>query len=334
MKNKFWIALPVFLAAMIFLLSYTEKSILAPSPLKAASPVIQHIESQYKMTDGLIVSYAQTNTQKLSESVGLYMDYLLLTKDRERFYSLFQALQQELTVREGDYIFIKWEKGADVHVNALIDDLRIFEALQKASHLFHYPPYEAFAKQLIHGEQKYGMRESLPVDFFDFKTKRQADTLHLSYYKVLAMQNAHFKREAFAPLEHVKAEPFFPEVYRNGAYETSGNEVNMIDQLLIAISYTELLEKKENHFDRFLKQELQTKDQIYARYNRKTEVNMGENESTAVYALLVQYFELTKQTENKNWVLGKLKQMNTQNAQETHFFDYIHKELILTRERL
>ncbi|WP_258378543.1 hypothetical protein [Listeria ivanovii] len=72
----------------------------------------------------------------------------------------------------------------------------------------------------------------------------------------------------------------------------------MIDQMLIALAYYDENGFTEPNFNKFLQDELSSKNKIYARYNRKTKKPTSENESTAVYAFLTQYFNKTNQLEN------------------------------------
>ncbi|EUJ32943.1 hypothetical protein MFLO_04980 [Listeria floridensis FSL S10-1187] len=227
-----------FTALMIFfgIAACAKENEAAPEKKQPRETAVSaYIDKHYLAKDGLIIDYQGVkNPHYLSESVGLYMEYLVLVNDSARFHKLYQALERELAVEDGSKIFIKWEKGANVHVGAFIDDLRIYQALVEASRNFSYPDYADFADRLIAAEKKYGTNRNGPVDFFDFDTKQQAKTLHLSYYKVKAMKQAGFAKTDFDPLKNVPAAPFFAEIYQNKHYETTGTEVNMIDQMLIA----------------------------------------------------------------------------------------------------
>ncbi|EUJ32942.1 hypothetical protein MFLO_04975 [Listeria floridensis FSL S10-1187] len=61
---------------------------------------------------------------------------------------------------------------------------------------------------------------------------------------------------------------------------------------------------------------------------------MNETESTAVYALLVDYYRLTENPKKEAAALELLNTMRTDDATTTHFFDYIHKELVLARKKM
>ncbi len=295
------------------------------------SDVEEHVKANYLAENGLIADYkVSKNTKYLSESIGLYMQYLVLNNDSLTFNTLFTAMQNELLV---DQTFIKWKMGDDVTTNAFIDDMRIYEALQEASAKFHYPKYEEFANKIAVSWKKYGLVNQTPRDFFDFKTKEKAETLHLSYYNSVAMKKAGFDEISFTPLENAVASPFFDEIFENGRYKTTGNQVNMIDQMLIAIQYVTLTHKKEPQFDAFLENEWNQNNRVYARFYRDTKEPVESMESTAVYALLAKYYTLTNQTDFYQKAMDKLNEMDTSDATTTHFFDYMHKELALIEKR-
>ncbi|WP_088808562.1 MULTISPECIES: glycoside transferase [Listeria] len=306
----------------------------AQSPPKETTPkkanVEKHVATNYLAENGLIADYkVSKNANYLSESIGLYMQYLVLNNDSQTFHSLFTAMQNELLTEQ---TFIKWKMGNGITTNAFIDDMRIYEALQAASDQFNYPPYADFANKIAVSWKKYGLGNQTPRDFFDFKTKEKAKTLHLSYYNSTAMKEAGFDKAAFKPLENAVASPFFDEIFQDGRYETTGNEVNMIDQMLIAIQYVTLTHKKEPHFDAFLQSEWEQNNRVYARFYRDTKEPVESIESTAVYAMLTEYYTQTNQPDFYQKAMDKLNEMDTSNATTTHFFDYMHKELALIKK--
>lgn len=105
----------------------------------------------------------------------------------------------------------------------------------------------------------------------------------------------------------------------------------MIDQMLIAMAYFDENGDVEPNFDNFLQTELASKGKVYARYQRETKNPSSENESTAVYAFLTQYFNKTNQAKNGKITKELLEKMDTSNPETTHFFDYINKEITLKK---
>lgn len=321
--------IPVF--ALLLLVSCGQSSGDLPAKTNPKSQTVEtHVTENYLAKNGLIADYKNAKEpQYLSESIGLYMNYLVLNHDSQSFHALYLATKKELAFKKN---FIKWKWGEEVTTNAFIDDMRLYSALHMASKQFHFPDYDKFASQIASNWKKYGVTDGVPVDFFDFKTKEKAKTLHLSYYNNSAMREIGFSEAAYEPLKKVQATPFFDEIFQDGSYQTTGNEVNMIDQMLIAIEYKRVTYKKEPHFDAFLQREWAKNNRVHARYNRDTKTATNNVESTAVYALLAEYYEETGQKENYQKATDKLQMMDTSNALTTHFFDYMHKELVLIKK--
>ncbi|MBC1719484.1 glycoside transferase [Listeria seeligeri] len=305
-----------------------------PTKTKEATPtstsVQKYVEQNYTAKNGLIINYKNASEPHyLAESIGLYMEYLVEVNDSANFQKQVDLLQKNFVTN--DY-FIKWEATKSTTTNAIVDDFRITEALNNASEKFKHPAYKKMANKLLTNTQKYSTKKELPVDFYDFVHQKTANTLHLSYLNIPTMKKANYPEKAYQPIQTVQATPFFTEVFQNGQFQYADpQEVNMIDQMLIAIAYYEKNGFVEPNFDNFLQTELTSNKKIYARYNRKTKKPTSENESTAVYAFLTQYFNKTKQPKNGKITKGLLQKMDTSNPETTHFFDYINKEITLKK---
>lgn len=52
------------------------------------------------------------------------------------------------------------------------------------------------------------------------------------------MQQINYRDKAYLPIQTVNADPFFTEVFQNEQFQYADpSEVNMIDQMLIAMAY-------------------------------------------------------------------------------------------------
>ncbi|MHC6011250.1 glycoside transferase [Listeria innocua] len=286
-----------------FLRPEQKDTLSAPKETKPTSSSVQtYVKENYMTKNGLIIDYKNAQEPHyLAESIGLYMEYLVEVND-------------------------------STTTNAIVDDFRITEALYQASKKWDHQAYQTLADTLISNTKKYSAVQGVPVDFYDFVHKKKADTLHLSYLNIQAMRHINYSAKAYAPIKNVSATPFFTEVFQNEQFQNAdANEVNMIDQMLIAIAYYDENGTVEPNFDQFLQTELTSKGKIYARYDRETKEPNSENESTAVYAFLTQYFNKTNQAKNGKITKELLEKMDTSNPETTHFFDYINKEITLKK---
>jgi len=288
-----------------------------------------HTETYY-MTDGLILNFQNAqNPEILSESIGLYMQYLIPVGDSARFAEQVRVLREHFIVNEGGYSFIRWKLGEDITVSAVIDDLRIAEALTTAAVAFREPYYRQLAEEIIRTVKSTMIVDGTPRDFFDWQYGIAFSEFFLSYYNVPLMEYFNFPDSVFAPLESLTASPFFPERFVNGEFLLSdAAEVNMIDQSLIAIAYFERMGYAEPNFHAFLEERFREDGVIFARYCRDTARNSNENQSSAVYAFLIRYFEITGQAGFAEKARGLLEGMDTGDAVSTHFFDFINREIV------
>ena len=291
--------------------------------------IIEHIENYYLSEEGIVLNFKNAeNPQYLSESIGLYMQLLLGVRDRERFAGQVDILLDRFAVFKDDYMFIKWELGENTTVGALIDDLRIARVLSMAADIFEEEEYKKIAEKIIFTIKNTMIVDNRLVDFYDWHYNIAKDQLFLSYFIVEAM--ADFPDYVFKPLQELTASPFFDELYVNGKFlKASEDEVNMIDQSLIAVAYFRQVGEVEPNFQNFLQTRLEEDGKIFARYSRDTLRHVNENQSPATYAFLLHYFELTNQLNHAAKVRELLLLMETYNAEITHFFDFSNKKLAL-----
>ncbi|MCL2398931.1 MAG: hypothetical protein FWC91_04185 [Defluviitaleaceae bacterium] len=296
-----------------------------------ANEVVAHIEANYMDSRGIVLNYKDATTpQYLSESIGLYMQYLLEIRDMDRFREQVDLLLKHFAVEVNDYLFIKWELGERTTVGALIDDLRIAWILNKASQTFDEPFYLQLADRIITTIKSTMIVDNRMVDFFDWHYSIAKNQLFMSYYIVEAMELYDFPDYVYEPLEALTADPFFKEVYINGElFVADEQEVNMIDQSLIATAYFRRKNQVEPNFQQFLEDCLLKDGLIFARYNRNTLERTSDNQSSATYAFLLYYLEITNQLEYYAAVRKLLEAMQTYDPVTTHFFDFINRELAI-----
>lgn len=297
--------------------------------MKNQDEVVIQIEDSY-MKKGLIRDYDRVEALHLAESIGQYMTYLVETNDEKRFEEQVKVLENNFLVNQTDNLFIKWELDKETSTNAIVDDFRISNALHLAAKVFEKQKYKKIATKIDDSVKKNMIRSKVLIDFYDWKFQEKAKTLHINYLDSQAVKRlGQFDEMKKIVLESKRSGPFFSEIYfpDEQKYQfASDYEVNMIDQVLIAIAYRELTGRYDSFFDEFIRKEL-LKGKIYTRYDLKTGTPKSKDESSTVYAMLLSYLE----GDLKNKVEQRLKSIDLTNAKTTHVFDFLNAAIELNR---
>lgn len=294
---------------------------------KQEDDIIQQVEADY-MQDGIIRAYDRSDAQRLSESLGQYMQYVLLIDDEVRFKEQVQILNDHFLVERGPDVYIKWELGEKTATNAWIDDIRISETLIEAGKQFNEPTYSKLASRIETTLLKRQRIDGKIVDFYDWDIQQATDVLHLNYLEPPALKR--LKLFDFAKERVVQAKregPFTAELYFANQDESKWADdkvVNMIDQVLIERLRAGVTGESDASFRSFISKELKN-GKIYARYDRSSATPTMKDESSSVYALLIPLLT----GKERSFVLNRLQEIETTNAKETHVFDVLNKAVIL-----
>ncbi|MCA0970474.1 hypothetical protein LCM20_07745 [Halobacillus litoralis] len=282
------------------------------------------IHDHFMTDDGSIRTYIQEETF-LTESIGLYMQYLLLTDQEEGFHRQAQIVEEI-----SDAGYLSWRRE-DAHSNASVDDMRIMKSLYEASIKWEISSYEVLAGEIQQFIEDHQVQADLIVDFYDRASDQASNELHVSYIDGEALRffdkpviDAHHSL-----LSSVSEEPFFPEVYavdeRRFRYQ---QEVNMIDQALIAYHSNQLGVETEA-FYQFVESEVQARGKVYGRYDRDTMESLVTYESPAVYALLTLAYLEKEDVSSADIFYRKMKGLQSDDGgykmteNNAHFFDNI-----------
>lgn len=290
--------------------------------------VQQTVEENYTNADGNIHAYPlDESTQYLSESIGLYMQYLVLIEDKKTFDKQVDQLMTYFLVEQDELVFIRWLLYEDATVNALIDDVRIITALKEASTLFNKPAYEKLASRIEDTISTVQKPEGIDVDYFDWTYEMPAERITLSY---LIDDYFDSKKTKKLLIDVDEEATFFPEYYDVAEQKyIESEEVHLIDQLLIAIN-REDIGHESNPFENWVISEWKSTGKLFGRYNRETEQATVTYESLAVYYYLNLYFTKINEPTLAKEVLHHTEKIATEDMlAAVHFFDYIQYELLL-----
>jgi hypothetical protein len=292
------------------------------------------ISTVYMNEKEMIKSFGrEQEVQYLSESIGQYMEYLLLIKDKYEFKRQVEVLSENFLVEKDNQLFIKWQDSLETTTNASVDDLRIIEALYEGGDRFNNSAYIELADKLKHTLEIRQSVDGILVDFYDWELGDSTTNVHLSYINYNGLQRfdsiniEHYQKI----IEGAMGSPYFYEIYdmENQDYQSADEKtVNMIDQLLIAIQYQEITGKVPTLFDKWVKRELDSNNKLYGIYQKESLGPAVNYESSAVYALGVIYF---KKIGDPNYadklhklLMGQPPFHENPDYKNIHFFDYIY----------
>ncbi len=270
---------------------------------------VQFINEWMRNDNGTFATYLKETIEKdedkvqgreaLSESLGLWMLYAIENDDEAMFEERFRLLKTYFMTGEG---FISWklpETGeSDVQTNALIDDLRIYKALILAYRQWGATEYLTAADKVGTFLGSNLIYQSVLVDFYDRFYDYQTQTITLSYLDPEAIkmleQHGHI-----TPSSYKKMTALLQEVpLKNGFYPKSYNvqtkkmvfdeEINLIDQLLVAINRSQL-DFNSDELLIFIKKELEQRGVLNGRYSITTRSPMVAYESPAIYGFVILY---------------------------------------------
>lgn len=292
--------------------------------------VQETVDSHYVNDDGVIHAYPDNReSEYLSESLGLYLEYLLQVGDEGNFAKQAAILQDRFMVETGGQVFIPWRLYEEANVNALIDDVRIAASLEAAAEQFDEPGYLELFRQIMSAIKDRQHQQGTAVDYYDWSYKLAGNRLTLSYL----IEELAVLPESFTMLDTEETEVFFPEYYDFDKKQyMKSDEVHMIDQLLIAVNrFDQGIESPE--FKNWLIGEWDNQGQLAGRYDRETGKPTVDYESLAVYYYLWQYFDRIGQSEFSRQAVQRAESVAGEELPgELHFFDYIHYQM-MTQEQ-
>lgn len=260
----------------------------------------------------------------LSESQGLLMQYAVAQKNQELFDQLWVYVSTCM-LKDG---LAAWTITGEApsRVNALLDDLRIYQALSGAQNL--WGGYETMLEEYQKNLAEFGMKEEQFVDFYDAENKQKADRLTLCYIDLQTMQQLAEQDTAFEQayqsarriLVQGQISDSFPLYYSwydydSGKYQK--DELNMAEAMvtLLHLAQENLL---PDPTIKWLKNQM-SGNGIKARMNVKGEVVSGYNyDSTAVYALIVLIADEIEDDTLRGQALRKMEKMRNNDMSLTY----------------
>ncbi|MDO3661726.1 glycosyl hydrolase family 8 [Bacillus sp. C28GYM-DRY-1] len=280
-------------------------------PLQPAEYFIYH---NLMNDQGFIKTDFSVQPSYLSESLGLWMEFLISKNDAAHFEEQYQHLTNSFLM-SNHLVTWKIQNSQASGTNALIDDMRIMLSLDQAAAKWGRSDYAQTARDIGTALRTYNMNTGLFTDFYDSQAASKVVTI--SYVMpdalVVLKKNGIIDEEAeqrnanvlySAPLKN----GFLPKTYSSVTKTyTYDSEINLIDQLYAAWHLPEGNEKAAV-LAGWIKQEFQANGKLYGRYSADTKEPAVQYESPSVYALAVLF--LTKQHGDSSVIKHIYDKMN------------------------
>lgn len=318
------------LLAIVFLAGCAGEKVQQIQDAEKVIAVQQEVTASYMNEYGFIHTYPnKQGSAYLSESIGLYMQYLTETGDADAFAEQFRLLKEGFVAEEPEGTFVQWMLYENSNVNALIDDMRLINVLQNAAERFGESAYQELADRLSATVSQFQQMDGYPVDYYDWSIGQPAQRITLSYL----IDDPSETIDGQDLLERMdEADVFFSEYYdfQQSDYVKS-DEVHMVDQLLIAINRVDS-GLPSDQFNDWLSEEWISEGKVFGRYDRNSLQRTVSYESLAVYYFLHAYFERIGEPELAEEVVVRMQTIADEHDKDAlHFFDYIHYQLLLQK---
>jgi hypothetical protein len=265
----------------------------------------------------------------LSESLGLWMQYLVANDDRQQFDQHVEVMEKYFLSK--DYL-VTWKLDGDkkAPANAFIDDLRIIEALYSAGEGWNHARYTKMAEKMTDKLVRYQTSNSLMVDFVELESKNKGENLTLSY--IIPAGFNHMDQAGILPEKTYESTKkvllnalhseigFYPKNYNvpNGAYSYD-DEVNLIDQFYVGYHRAQWQGDVEPLLAFAKKAFEESGGKLYGRYDGSTGKPVVQYEAASVYALAIL---MCLELEEKDFAKDLYSQMKTlqQTDEESPYF--------------
>lgn len=316
----------------IFLLSGCFNDEPKPSKeYKSQFPTESFIRKHLMTEEGLIqTDITNRDHEFLSESLGLYLLFLVQQKREDEFAHQADVLEHYFL---DDSNLVSWRLEQVDHTitqspaNAWIDDARIVHALYQAADVFDEMSYADLAKRISKPLTTHAVKDGLPVDYINRPTNETGDMLTLSYLdesalRLMSSSNNLYENSKKLLEKAPLSEPFFAKSYSisEKTYQFD-DEINMIDQLYVALRY-EQFGLSTNPFYIFFK-DVFDQGPVFGRYDRVTKEPIVDYESQAVYALAVFYLLERDEHEFAEEVMARLKSSMVSDSSSEYVGGYL-----------
>lgn len=263
---------------------------------------------------GRIITNLQSyegSSDTLSESMGLLMQYCVLTGRKEQFDREMMYLKKNMLTGEN---LVRWRVGkGKANCNAAIDDLRIIRALMEAAEKWGSDEYSDLAGFLQEGLFNFQVNGRNLNEFYDWEAEKGSHRIPLCYLDLYTLDELSDFNKGWLSVEEKglsiiyggrinEASPFYFKYYDydSGGYafdeEYRQDKGVCLTYTLITALHLAEVNEESYALTQWLKSEI-SKGTLYAWYNPHTLKPVNTIESTAVYALAAAYADKVGEKE-------------------------------------
>lgn len=270
--------------------------------------------------------------ESLAETVGLLMFYALGKDDEELFDELYDQLNAFFLEEDG---FLNWkvnENGvSEVSTNALIDDIRILDALIRADEKWGKAQYLNTAQIVGQHLTAYNVNNGIYTDFYEKEELYASPSITLPYIDIQAMNTMVEKGLLDADIVAETSQVLIDAPLRNGFYPISYNveteeytfdeNPNLMHQAILVYHFVQAGERSEE-FLNFLKNEMENRGLIHGVYDIDTKEPTVDYESPAVYGYLISYALIAGEDELAEDIYNRMKEFLVTDKNSEYYGGY------------
>lgn len=222
------------------------------------------IENKMMTKKGIYTNYKKQSYKKsearghelLSESSGMWLEYLAYTHQYKKFREFYQATKQTFDQKlQFSYRYTP-TTNKKFSVNATLDDLRIIRALQMYADQTGNKTIKKEAARRFASLQKNTMSKGKIASFYDVKTRKSSDEGSLAYYDFSTLKyfestseaNKKMYKQQLAVVQNGylgDAFPLYASSYNWSAKTYSNNDLNTSEALETLLHLAEIGKLKE-----------------------------------------------------------------------------------------
>lgn len=312
-----------------------EGSLERDESIKNQLPTEQFLQKHLMGKDGRMqTNMTDRQDEYLSETLGLWMEYLLITNDEARFREQVDVLKDVFLAKNG---LVIWEvkNEEESSVNAFIDDLRVVDLLYLAGEQWNERSYTKLANKMSKALARYQTKDQFLVDFVDIYSKEKGSDVTLSYIMPGGLdkmkKKGHLPQETYDGMRTILGEApvtstgFFPKKYNIDAKEyIYEDEINMIDQFYIGYHRAKW-GKETRALMQNAKEIFQANEgKIYGRYDAKTKEPTVGYESVAAYALAILMSFEVGEIDFANDLYEQMKTLRVNDEASSYYGGYMN----------